>query len=435
VHDLMPFCLFILLGILMALGLPVAFALGGSALFFVPFVSHPGDLLFVSYKVFALMGQESLMTIPLFVLMGLVLEKTGISERLLLTLAALAPGYRGGLLTSVILVGAVLAASTGIVGATVVTMGLVSLPALLEKKCDPSLACGVIAASGTLGQIIPPSLVLVLLGDLLGVNVSDLFLGAMVPGGLLVLGYVIYVNGLGFFKPQLLPLPSVPVEPLSFKKILGALLGPVILIFTVLGSILFGIATPTEGASCGVFGAMTLGWMSQRLSPKALESCLLGTVQITGMIFLIIVAAQFFSSVFRMLEGDRVLVQLVSGHKLDPSMVLFFMLGLIFVLGFFLDFIEISYIVIPIFLPMIAAMGLDRLWLGVLMGVNLQTSFLTPPFGFSLFYLKGVAPPGITTRDIYRGVVPFIVIQLIVMGLCLAFPGLVTYLPRSFRRF
>jgi tripartite ATP-independent transporter DctM subunit len=400
-------------------------------------------------RLFGIMNNGTLVAVPLFVFMGVMLERSRIAENLLEAMSALFGRLRGGLGISVTLVGMLLAASTGIVGATVVTMGLLSLPTMLKHGYDPQIATGTICASGTLGQIIPPSIVLVLLGDVLSsayqqaqldqglfspktVSVGDLFAGAMLPGLLLVALYLVYLLLVSFLRPEAMPrrvdngLPAA-----SARAILKALLPPLLLILTVLGSILGGLATPTEAASVGAVGAMLLAASLGQLRVPVLREVVRSTMQITSMVFLIFIGASVFSLVFRGFGGDQLiedlLLQLPGGAA---GAVLVVMLAM-FLLGFVLDFIEITFVVVPIVGPILLGMGLDPVWLGIMMAINLQASFLTPPFGFSLFYLRGVAPPEVRTIDIYRGVAPFIVIQLLVLGLLALWPPLATWLPQQ----
>jgi tripartite ATP-independent transporter DctM subunit len=435
-------------------GYPVAFSLAGTALWFaiVGYGLGGFDFSFLQAlpnRLFGIMNNGTLVAVPLFVFMGVMLERSRIAENLLEAMSALFGRLRGGLGISVTLVGMLLAASTGIVGATVVTMGLLSLPTMLKHGYDPQIATGTICASGTLGQIIPPSIVLVLLGDVLSsayqqaqldqglfspktVSVGDLFAGAMLPGLLLVALYLVYLLLVSFLRPEAMPrrvdngLPAA-----SARAILKALLPPLLLILTVLGSILGGLATPTEAASVGAVGAMLLAASLGQLRVPVLREVVRSTMQITSMVFLIFIGASVFSLVFRGFGGDQLiedlLLQLPGGAA---GAVLVVMLAM-FLLGFVLDFIEITFVVVPIVGPILLGMGLDPVWLGIMMAINLQASFLTPPFGFSLFYLRGVAPPEVRTIDIYRGVAPFIVIQLLVLGLLALWPPLATWLPQQ----
>lgn len=442
-----------IIGFLM-LGFPVAFSLAGVSLMFgavgMAFgVFDPSNFGSLANRYIGFMTNEVLVAVPLFIFMGVLLERSRIAEQLLITMGKLFGNMSGGLGISVILVGALLAASTGVVGATVVTMGLISLPAMLRAGYDPKLACGVICASGTLGQIVPPSTVLIFMGDILtGINaqvqmakgnfaptpvsVGDLFAGAMIPGLLLVVLYLLYTVWKAVFDPKSCPAMVVTAEEKARlgRDVLTALMPPLLLIVLVLGSILGGIATPTESASVGAVGAVILAIIKRRFGLKMLREAATGTATVTSMVFVILLGAAVFSIVFRMMGGDNLVHELLSdlpGGAMGALVVVMFVM---FLLGFILDTFEIIFIVIPITAPVLLNLGVDPLWLGVLVGVNLQTSFLTPPFGFSLFYLRGVAPPSVTTGQIYRGVVPFVALQIVAMALLLAFPALATWLPR-----
>jgi tripartite ATP-independent transporter DctM subunit len=385
--------------------------------------------------------------VPLFVFMGVTLERARIAEELLDTLSRVFGSLRGGLGISVTLVGMLLAASTGIVGATVVTMGLLSLPTMLRRGYSPEVATGTICASGTLGQIIPPSIILVMLGDVMSsayqqaqvesgvfspktVSVGDLFAGALIPGLLLVVLYVLYLLGAAFFKPALMPAYRRSAEDtVSFLQILRALLPPLLLIFAVLGSILAGLATPTEAAGVGGMGALLLALSRREIGLARLRDIMQATLKISSMVFLILIGASVFSLVFRGFGGDdgvHAILESLPGGVVGAVVLVMLVM---FLLGFVLDFIEITFVVVPIVGPSLLSMGLDPVWLGVMIAINLQTSFLTPPFGFALFYLRGVAPPSVTTQQIYRGVIPFVAIQLGALLLLALFPGLVTWLP------
>ncbi|VAW75395.1 TRAP dicarboxylate transporter, DctM subunit, unknown substrate 6 [hydrothermal vent metagenome] len=434
------------------LGYPVAFTLAGTALIFA-FVGEifgsfdPVFLHALPSRIYGIMINPTLMAVPLFVFMGVMLERSRIAEDLLESMSGLFGTLRGGLGISVTLVGMLLAASTGIVGATVVTMGLLSLPTMLRRGYDPRVATGVICASGTLGQIIPPSIVLVLLGDVLSsayqqaqisqgvyspktVSVGDLFAGALIPGLILVTLYLLYLVAVARWRPAAMPAHHSDEMPrASLMATLKALLPPLFLILAVLGSILGGLATPTEAASVGAVGAMLLAAMRQQLTATVLREVVNSTLKISSMVFLILIGASVFSLVFRGFGGDSLieawLTQLpggVVGAMLAVMLVMF-------LLGFVLDFIEITFVVVPIVGPILLAMGVDPVWLGIMIAINLQTSFLTPPFGFALFYLRGVAPAEISTADIYRGVMPFIAIQILMLGLLALWPTLATWLP------
>jgi tripartite ATP-independent transporter DctM subunit len=438
-----------LLGMLMS-GYPVAFTLGGVALLFgviyelqtVTTVSEAMQIRELSLlsalpmRIWRIITQYVLMAVPLFVFMGVMLEKSGLAEELLETMALLFGRMRGGLAISVVMVGALLAASTGIVGATVVTMGMLSLPTMLKRGYSAELSTGVIAASGTLGQIIPPSIVLVLLGSVLNVPIGDMFLGAVFPGLILVALYVLWVVIIAIAKPD--AAPAMPAEELAdfkgmvmVKRVFSAFVPPTLLIIAVLGSIFVGIASPTEAAAVGAMGATILTIAQGKFNRKTLVSVMQQTTHLTCMVFMILVGATAFALVFRGLSGDEHLVTLITGANLGPKEFLLLVMIIVFIAGFFIDFIEITFIIVPVVAPIFMQMGVDLVWLGVLIAINLQTSFMTPPFGFSLFYLKGVAPPEIETRQIYRGIIPFIIIQLIALGIVYAFPETVLWLPAA----
>ncbi len=446
--------LFFTVILFLLIGYPVAFTLAGVALLFAGIGLITGNfeagyLSALPSRLFGIMTNETLIAVPLFVFMGITLEKSKLAEDLLETLGSLFGTYRGGLGLAVVLVGMLLAASTGIVGATVVTMGLLSLPTMLKRGYSPQVATGVIAASGTLGQIIPPSIVLVLLGDVLSssfqqsqlqqgnyspetVSVGDLFVGAIIPGLILVLLYMLYVVFISFLKPETMP----PAENESGeKKSLGSLLWvlapPLFLMVAVLGSIIFGVATITEAAGVGAVGAMLLAATKQQLTFSVLKDVCQETAKLTSMVFLILIGASIFSLVFRGYEGDELVQTYLSSVPGGVTGVLVVVMLAMFLLGFVLDFIEITFVVVPIVAPIILALGVDPVWLGVLIAINLQTSFLTPPFGFALFYLRGVAPEEIETKSIYKGVLPFVLIQLLMLILIALFPELVTWLPNK----
>lgn len=435
-------------------GFPVAFSLAGTALGFGLIGGLLGvfDLAFLQAlpnRLYSTMTNDTLIAVPLFVFMGVLMERARIAESLLDSMAMLFGRMRGGLGVSVMLVGMLMAASTGIVGATVVTMGLLSMPTLIKRGYSPSLSAGTICAAGTLGQIIPPSIILVLLGDVIStayqqaqlqmgvfapksVSVGDLFLGALVPGLLLVLLYIIYLLGIAWLKPgssPAMPKESLPPARELFWKVAVAMLPPLILIVMVLGSIIAGAATPTEAASVGAVGALLLSMARRELDLALLKEVMRSTTRISSMVFLILIGASVFSLVFRGYGGDEVVRDWLTGLPGGVIGAMVAVMLVMFLLGFVLDFIEITFVVVPIVGPLLLAMGLDPIWLGVMIALNLQTSFLTPPFGFALFYLRGVAPPTIRTGEIYRGVMPYIVIQVIALGLIALFPALVTWLP------
>ncbi|ODT65519.1 MAG: C4-dicarboxylate ABC transporter [Pelagibacterium sp. SCN 63-23] len=440
------------IGVLM-LGFPVAFSLAGTALIFGLVgwwlgVYDPSNFGSLAGRYIGLMTNEVLVAVPLFIFMGVVLERSGIAEQLLLTMGKLFGNLRGGLGLSVIVVGALLAASTGVVGATVVTMGLISLPAMLRAGYDPKLATGVICASGTLGQIIPPSTVLIFMGDMLSginaqvqmsqgnfapepVSVGALFAGAIIPGLLLVGLYAAFMVFKAITDPQSCPATPVPEAEKAglMREVFTALVPPLLLIVAVLGSILGGIATPTEAASVGSVGAMLLALVRGRLNFGVLRQATISTATITSMVFIILFGAAVFSVVFRMMGGDNLVHEFLSSMPGGAFGAMIIVMLIMFLLGFILDTFEIIFIVIPITAPVLLALGVDPIWLGVMVGVNLQTSFLTPPFGFSLFYLRGVAPASVSTGMIYRGAVPFVILQIIAIVLLFVFPQLITWLP------
>ncbi len=452
---MLPFLMFLCVGLVLLSGYPVALALGGTALLFALIGMLAGAfdgalLAAMPSRLFGIMTNTTLIAVPLFVFMGVMLERSRVAEQLLETMAALFGPLRGGLGISVIVVGMLLAASTGIVGATVVTMGLLSLPTMLRRGYHPALAAGTICASGTLGQIIPPSIILVLLGDVLAsayqqaqldmgifspetVSVGDLFAGALLPGLLLVGLYILYLIALAWWRPAVAP--AVPARerdlhgPALLIRVARVLLPPLLLVLAVLGSILLGLATPTEAAAVGAIGAMLLALGQRRLNLEVLREVMRSTVQVTSMVFLIFIGASIFSLVFRGLGGEELVEQILTDLPGGTFAAVLVVMLIMFLLGFILDFIEITFVVVPIVGPILLAMGLDPVWLGVMIAINLQTSFLTPPFGFALFYLRGVAPPELKTGQIYRGVLPFIVIQLLVLVALALWPGLATWLP------
>ncbi|MBE5316868.1 MAG: TRAP transporter large permease subunit [Xanthomonadales bacterium] len=434
------------------LGFPVAFTLGGVALLFAGIGIALGvfDAAFLEAfpnRIFGIMGNETLLAVPLFVFMGVMLQRSKMAEDLLETVAAQFGRARGGLVFAVLLVGALLAASTGIVGATVVTLGLIALPTMLRHGYCPRLASGAVCASGTLGQIIPPSVVLVLLGDQLGsayqqaqlklgnfapqtVSVGDLFAGAVVPGLLLVVLYLIYAAWVAWRQPQRAPaLDPSALPQRSPAQLLLAVIPPVLLIVCVLGSILFGYATPTEAAGVGAVGASLLALLRGQLDLDCLRHVSRETVMITAMVFAILVGASLFALVFRGFGGDDLVHDLLTGLPGGKWGAIVAVMLLMFLLGFIIDFIEIVFVVVPIVAPVLFLLGVDPIWLGVMMAVNLQTSFLTPPFGFALFYLRGAVREGLATVDLYRGVLPFIALQLLLLLVLALWPELATWLP------
>lgn len=444
--------LFFAVIVLLLAGFPVAFSLGGTALLFAlaGVIGGGFESAFLSglpSRVFGIMNNETLIAVPLFVFMGVTLERARIAEDLLVTLSSLFGSLRGGLGISVTVVGMLLAASTGIVGATVVTMGLLSLPTMLKRGYSAEIATGTICASGTLGQIIPPSIILVMLGDVMSsayqqaqltqgifspktVSVGDLFAGALLPGLMLVVLYILFLIVVAIFRPATMPAHSVQDgQKASVGQVLGALFPPLLLIFAVLGSILGGFATPTEAAGVGAMGALSIAAQRREISLPRLREIMRSTLRISSMVFLILIGASLFSLVFRGYGGDDGVRAVLEALPGGVFAAMFLVMVVMFLLGFVLDFIEITFVVVPIVGPVLLAMGLDPVWLGIMFAVNLQTSFLTPPFGFALFYLRGVAPATVTTGQIYRGVIPFVGIQLLALLLLAAFPGLVTWLP------
>jgi tripartite ATP-independent transporter DctM subunit len=441
---------------LLLAGFPVAFTLAGTALLFALGGVAGGafDATFLGTlpnRVFGIMTNATLIAVPLFVFMGITLERARIAEELLETLSLLFGKLRGGLAIAVTVVGMLLAASTGIVGATVVTMGLLSLPTMLKRGYDPAVATGVINASGTLGQIIPPSIILVLLGDVLSsayqqaqlsqgifspdtVSVGDLFVGAIVPGLLLVGFYIVYIVALGLLKPDTMPGGRLDSEQhlrgaVLFQRVIRVLVPPLALILAVLGSIIGGLATPTEAAAVGAVGALLLAAIRRELTLDRLREVARGTARISSMVFMILIGASIFSLVFRGYGGDELVREFLVGLPGGAAGAVIVVMIVMFLLGFVLDFIEITFVVVPIVGPVLLAMGIDPVWLGIMIAINLQTSFLTPPFGFALFYLRGVAPPEVETSAMYRGVIPFVGLQLLMLVLLAVWPELVTFLP------
>jgi len=450
--EYIPLLMFLVVCLVLMAGYPVAFSLAGTALLFALIGNMAGhfDMAFLHAlpnRLYGTIDNTTLIAVPLFVLMGVMLEKSKLAEDLLDSMSQLFGKFKGGLGISVVVVGMLLAASTGIVGATVVTMGLMSLPTMLKRGYSPALATGSICATGTLGQIIPPSIALVLLGDILSnayqqaqlsmgiftpktMSIGDLFVGAVIPGLLLVVMYISYLVIISRLKPDIAPVAHVAgKDQLSTFRLLRSLLPPVILIVTVLGSILRGIATPTEAAGVGALGATLLAISRGQLSIPRLREVARSTTEVTAMVFLILIGAAVFSLVFRGFGGEELVEGLfrdIPGGVIGATLVV---MVVIFLLGFILDFIEITFVVVPIIGPVLLSMGLDPIWLGIMIAVNLQTSFLTPPFGFALFYLRGVAPDSVQTGDIYRGVIPFIGIQVLLMLMLALWPSLATWLP------
>lgn len=453
---MMPALMFASVCGVLLLGYPVAFSLAGTALAFAGIgvltgSFEPAILTAFPSRIYGIMTNQTLIAVPLFVLMGVMLEKSKVAESLLETMAEVLGPLRGGLGLSVTVVGMLMAASTGIVGATVVTMGVLSLPTMLKRGYHPAFAAGTICATGTLGQIIPPSIALVLLGDVLSsayqqaqldqgifspktVSVGDLFAGSIVPGLLLVALYAIFVLTTATLRPDVAPAgeDGGPRRPGFARRVIFAMIPPLVLIVAVLGSILGGVATPTEAAGVGATGSILLALFGRTLTRENLGTVLRDTLKVTSMVFFILVGAAAFSLVFRGFGGDEIIREAFEASKLGSSGMLLVTMIVVFLLGFILDFIEITFVVVPIVGPILLAQPeFDPVWLGVMLAVNLQTSFLTPPFGFSLFYLRGVAPDSVRTLDIYKGVAPFVAMQLSMLAILWLWPGLATWLPRA----
>ena len=446
--EFIPLIMFGTVFLLLLMGYPVALTLAGTSLVaagigILTGVFEPAFLMATPNRLFGIITNQTLIAVPLFILMGVILEKSKIAENLLSSMSSLFGPIPGGLGLAVTIVGMLLAASTGIVGATVVTMGLMSLPAMLRAKYDPSLATGTICATGTLGQIIPPSIALVLLGDVLSnayqqsqlslgifnartVSVGDLFAGAIIPGLILVGMYALYILTTSLLKPSKAP---PVITNVNLIQLMLSIFPPLLLIVLVLGSILFGIATPTEAAGVGALGALVLAFFNTSLNVPKLASIARSTIKTSSMVFFILIGASMFSLVFRGYNGDDLVHGIFSAMPGGVIGATIIVMLVIFLLGFILDFIEITFVVVPIVGPVLMSMGLDPIWLGIMIAINLQTSFLTPPFGFALFYLRGVAPETIQTIDIYKGVIPFIVIQLLMLIILAWQPALATWLP------
>jgi tripartite ATP-independent transporter DctM subunit len=434
--EYLPAWMFLALTILLMAGFPVTFTLLGTSLCFGLIGFGWSFFNLLPLRIWGVMTNVTLMAVPLFVFMGVMLERSGMAEDLLDTMGMLFSRMRGGLAVSVVVVGALLGASTGIVGATVVTMGLLSVPTMLRRNYDKRLVTGTVAASGTLGQIIPPSIVLVLLGDIVGVPVGDLFMGAVLPGMVLVGLFMTYIVVVCLFFPKLAP--RIPASELSefhgmkmIRQVSLVLVPPLFLIVAVLGSIFAGIASPTEAAAVGAMGATLLTVAHRRFNMVVLRGVMIQTMKLTSMVFIILCGAAAFGLVFRGLGGDTLVRGFLGTLAAAYSewAVLAIVMGVIFIAGFFLDFIEITFIHVPVLAPAMIHFGVDPLWLCILIAVNLQTSFLTPPFGFSLFYLKAVTPPEVSTGDIYRGIIPFVILQAIGLLIVFTFPSLATWLP------
>ncbi|MGQ9480676.1 TRAP transporter large permease [Chloroflexus sp.] len=424
--------------VILGIGYPVAFSLGATAIVFGIIgvslgIFDPIIIRAMPSRIFNVMSNYTLLAIPYFIFLGSMLEKSGLAEDLLDTMGILFGPVRGGLAIAVVVVGALLAATTGVVAATVVAMGLISLPIMLRYNYNKELACGVICAAGTLGQIIPPSVVLVVLGDQLGVSVGRLFLGSLIPGLLLASALAFYCWIVALLKPEMAPALPLSARSISgaalAKRVVQVMIPPLLLIVAVLGSIFFGISTATEAGAVGALGATLLAAANRRLTWKNFIAVCDATMRATTMVLFILIGSTAFTLVFRALSGDKFVFDLMANLPGGAWGFLIVSMLIVFFLGFFIDFFEICFIVIPLFVPVAKALGFDLIWFGVLLGANLQTSFLTPPFGFALFYLRGVAPPGITTADIYRGVIPFIAIQLAIVIILIFFPQLALYLP------
>lgn len=452
--EFIPLLLFFAVCLLLMLGYPVALTLAGTALIFAGFgivggAFDPSLLKAMPDRLFGTMTNETLIAVPLFVMMGILLEKSRLAEELLENMAKVFGRLPGGLGISVVLVGMLLAASTGIVGATVVAMGLMSLPTMLKRGYNPSFATGTICATGTLGQIIPPSIALVLLGDIIStayqqaqlrlgvfntetVSVGDLFMGAIVPGLILVFAYLLYVVISAYTKPETAP-PAEDLGKVSGRQLVSSLFPPIALMVLVLGSIISGVATPTEAAGVGALGALLLAMAKKKLNFQVLRETVEGTVEMTAMVFMILIGASLFSLVFRGFGGEELVQELFTDMPGGVIGAMLIVMLVIFLLGFILDFIEITFVVVPIVGPVLLMLGVDPIWLGIMIAINLQTSFLTPPFGFALFYLRGVTPDHVETVDIYKGVIPFICIQISLLIALAIWPEIVTWLPHSLK--
>ena len=435
--EYLPGWMFLALTILLMFGFPVTFTLLGTALCFGLIGFGWSFFNLLPLRIWGVMTNVTLLAVPLFVFMGVMLERSGLAEELLDTMGMVFGRIRGGLAVSVVIVGALLGASTGIVGATVVTMGLLAVPTMLKWGYQHEMATGTVSASGTLGQIIPPSIVLVLIGDIVGVPIGDLFMGAVIPGILLVGLYILYILVAAWLRPKIAPaVPRKAMAAMSrldlLKRVSRALFPPLFLMVAVLGSIFWGIASPTEAAAVGAVGATLLTIANRKFTLTILREVMDSTMQLTCMVFIILVGAAAFGLVFRGLGGDGLVREFLGGiaETHGKWFVLAIVMGLIFVIGFFLDFIEITFIHVPVLAPIMLEFGFDPVWFCILIAVNLQTSFMTPPFGFSLFYLKAVTPPEITTGDIYRGIIPFVFFQLIGLLILVFFPVLATWLPK-----
>jgi len=420
------FMFVVVLGLLM-LGIPVAFVFGSVAMFFAFFIPELGFGVFevLPYRVFGIMSNTTLMAVPLFIMMGLILEKSQMAQKLLTSMSLLFRNVRGGLAISVVLVGAMLAASTGIVSASVVMMSVIALPLMLSHGYDKSLASGTVAASGTLGQIIPPSIILIILGDVMSVSVGELFMGAVLPGLVLVAFYVLYILIYSYLVPSVAPLPKVDNNKINLYQIIISILPPLLLMLSVLGSIFAGVASPTESAAFGVLGAVLLSKINSSLNFEMIKYASMETLKLSGMIFMILIGATAFSLVFNELGGTDIVLNFFQNDIGNVWIFIAVSMLSIFILGFFIDFIEISFIIVPILVPIMDAFGIDPIWFAILIALNLQASFLTPPFGLSLFFLKGACGDSVKTVEIYKGIIPFIFLQLLAIIFVLIFPDLV----------
>tara|TARA_B100001996_G_C18659919_1_gene592660 strand:+ start:693 stop:2006 length:1314 start_codon:yes stop_codon:yes gene_type:complete len=426
--------MFLSLMLLLLMGYPVAFTSGAIALVFGVIFLGVDFFTLLPLRIWGILTNFTLLAVPLFIFMGVILDRSGIAEDLLETMGKLFGKLNGGLALSVVIVGALLAATTGVVGATVVTMGIIALPTMLKHDYSASLASGTIAASGTLGQIVPPSIILILLGDVMGVPVGRLFVGSIIPGLLLVMFFMLYILIYAWYKPSVAPAFNLKQNNFNYIDLLNTILPPLLLILSVLGSIFLGIATPTESAAVGAIGALILATCHKRLTFTNLQESMQQTTKLTSMVFMILIGATAFGLVFRGMGGDKLVLDIMSSLPAGVWGFLFVSMLLIFILGFFLDFLQICFIVIPILTPIATEFGIDLLWFAVLIAINLQTSFLTPPFGFSLFYLKAVAPPKVRIQNIYSGIIPFVLLQLVTIMLLIFIPDLITWLPNLMDR-
>lgn len=435
-HEILAILMLGSFFVLLMVGVPVAITLATVGFAFGAMGFGTGLFNLLPSRIYGVVANYQWLAIPLFVFMGVMLEKSRLADDLLDVVGHLAGGLRGGMALGIIGVGVLMGATTGIVGATVITLGLITLPTLLKRGYDPGIACGAICASGTLGQIIPPSLILILLADILQLSVGTLFAAAVMPGMLLAALYCTYIVVLGMVKPRLVPpIPQEERDALARRdlwiRFAKVVVPPVLLVFAVLGSIIGGVAAPTEAASMGAVGAIVVTAFAGRLRPGVLRDTVQSTTKITAMMMFILVCAQVFSLSFRGLHGEDLITRMFEFLPGGVAADIWFLMLLIFVLGFFLEWIEISYIAVPLFLPVFVSQGVDLVWLAMLICVNLQTSFLTPPFGWALFFLKGVAPPEVTTRQVYLGVIPFIGMQVLAVTLVFFFPQIALWLPKT----